>query len=580
MSQTFWNRQGLLSVDSPGSALDRLAELAADFGAEHVAATARATAERVSAGLFYVACVGQFKRGKSTLLNALIGQSVLPTAVVPVTTVPTIIRHGKVFSARVRFESSEWVDVPVNSVEDYVSEKMNPENAKRVAEVEILVPSSLLKGGMCFVDTPGLGSVFAGNTAATHAFVPHIDAAIVVIGADPPLTWDELQFVKIVADQVHDLLFVLNKADRLSELERAAAIEFAQNVLARHLKRDMPRIFEVSALESLGGCGPTRDWPLLVQALESLVLSSGSSLAREAAERGIRRATQQLVAVIREERETLLRPLEDSERRISKLRNTMQEAEGAICDLGVLFSAEQQRLSKTFEGRRTLFLKEAQASASKALSERLPSLAGRNGPAHRRDVNHLAQDIAREQLTPWLEGEARFAEEEFRRIARRFVEHANDFLGSLSKSGIIGLEELPEEIGFEQGLRIRSQFHFHFIERVASPASPLLLVSDFVMSAIGMKQGIARGGQEFLAQLLEVNSARVQSDVDERVRESRKVLEAELKATLLHAISVSEQSLSRARAVHAAGTQAVKAAIARLESAEREIGSRADLTES
>ena len=95
MSQTFQNRQGVLNADSREAALYRLSELATDFGAEHIAATARATAERVSAGLFYVACVGQFKRGKSTLLNALIGESVLPTAVVPVTTVPTIIRYGR-----------------------------------------------------------------------------------------------------------------------------------------------------------------------------------------------------------------------------------------------------------------------------------------------------------------------------------------------------------------------------------------------------------------------------------------------------------------------------------------------------
>ena len=72
------------------SALTRLAELADQFDAEQVAADARSLAERVSEGLFYVACIGQFKRGKSSILNALVGNSVLPTGVVPVTTVPTM----------------------------------------------------------------------------------------------------------------------------------------------------------------------------------------------------------------------------------------------------------------------------------------------------------------------------------------------------------------------------------------------------------------------------------------------------------------------------------------------------------
>lgn len=91
----------------------------------------------------------------------------------------------------------------------------------------------------------------------------------------------------------------------------------------------------------------------------------------------------------------------------------------------------------------------------------------RNGPEYRRRVNRLAQDFARAQLTPWLDGEGRYAEEEFRKTARRFVELANDFLHRLSEAGISGLEELPGVIGSEQGLRARSQFHFHLIERVA-----------------------------------------------------------------------------------------------------------------
>ncbi len=172
MTDIFHNRQGGLRELAGEAALYRLAALAEEFGAEHVASTARSTAERVSEGRFYVACVGQFKRGKSTLLNALIGHSVLPTAVVPVTAVPTIIRHGERLAARVRFQSATWTDIPISSVEEYVSEGKNPENAKGVAGVQIFAPSPLLQTGMCLVDTPGLGSVFAGSTAATQAFIP------------------------------------------------------------------------------------------------------------------------------------------------------------------------------------------------------------------------------------------------------------------------------------------------------------------------------------------------------------------------------------------------------------------------
>ena len=63
---------------------------------------------------------------------------------------------------------------------------------------------------MCLVDTPGLGSVFAANTAVTQAFLPHIDAALVVVGADPPLAGEELALVEAVGHQVHNLILVLN----------------------------------------------------------------------------------------------------------------------------------------------------------------------------------------------------------------------------------------------------------------------------------------------------------------------------------------------------------------------------------
>ena len=572
MTQASENRQDLLQELSGEAALSQLAELATEFGAEHIASTARRIAERVSEGRFYVACIGQFKRGKSTLLNALIGHSVLPTAVVPVTAVPTIIRHGERLSARLRLQSAMWTNIPVSAVEEYVSEEKNPENAKGVVGVEVFVPSPLLEAGMCLVDTPGIGSVFAGNTATTQAFIPHIDAAIVVIGTDPPLSGDELQLVEAVSQEVHDLLFVLNKADRASEAERSASLEFSLRVLEARLKRTVPRIFEVSALDRLQQNGHEWEWGELVHALEDLVQHSGRSLVRKATDRGIRRAANQLLAVIKEERNALQRPVEESQQRIATLRETIAEGEGAMRDLSALLASEQQRLSQVFVERRKVFLKQAQVLAQEDLQRKLHSVVQRrNGPAYRRDLGHLAQNIARAQLTPWLEGEAKYAEELFCKTCQRFVEYGNDFLQRLANTGIPGLETLPEELRHGQSLPAQSHFYFHVMENVATPASPLLLVSDLVLGGLGLRGGIVRDAQEFLDQLLEVNSSRVQNDVDERVRESRRKLQAEIKGVIREASAIADRALARARAVQAAGAPAVHAELTRLESVQREV---------
>jgi len=302
------------------------------------------------------------------------------------------------------------------------------------------------------------------------------------------------------------------------------------------------------------------------------VLRSGSALVRNAADRGIRRAARQLLAVINEDRDALERPLEASERRIAMLRKNLEESEVRARDLGILLTAEQQRLSGVFVERRNAFLRRTQATARSELTGRLSAMAhSHNGPAYRRSINHTAQEITRAQLTPWFESEAKFADEEFRKTAKRFVELANEFLRRLGESDLPGLDELPQDLAADQRLSSKSQFRFNVIERVAAPASPLLFISDLVLGGMGVRGGIVRDAQAFLDQLLEVNASRVLSDFDERIRESRKRLEAEVKAILREASAIADRALARARTAQATGIPAVQGELARLSCAEREI---------
>ena len=158
------------------AALEPLRRCCVELGSDTLAAEVDALAERVAEGRFYVACVGQFKRGKSTLLNALVGHRVLPEGVVPVTSALTVLRYGIELGARVTLRGQAWTPIPLVNVRAFVSEEQNPENCRGVEAVEVSVPSGLLQGGMSLVDTPGIGSSLAGNSAETWSFVPHIDA--------------------------------------------------------------------------------------------------------------------------------------------------------------------------------------------------------------------------------------------------------------------------------------------------------------------------------------------------------------------------------------------------------------------
>jgi GTP-binding protein EngB required for normal cell division/polyhydroxyalkanoate synthesis regulator phasin len=556
------------------SALFRLAELADEFDAEQVAADARSVAERVSEGRFYVACIGQFKRGKSSILNALVGDSVLPTGVVPVTTVPTIVRYGSHAAARVRFETGAgvWTDVPVKTVDEYVSEEKNPENAKHVAALEIFVPSPLLKTGMCFVDTPGLGSVFTGNTAATQAFIPHIDAALVVIGADPPLAGEELVLVEAVARHVQDLIIIVNKSDRTTDAERAAAVAFARHQLEKRLhQHSAGPLFEVSAAEQLEHRGTGRDWGKLVASLNKLVEGSGRRLIRGACDRGLERIGEQLLAIVTEEREALQRPVEESKSRIALMKQTIADAERSMRELAYLFMAEQQHLSDMFVDRHKVFLARIMPQAGREFDVVLQSISWRLGPSYRRGTFREAQELARRHVVPWLKPEQEEAEKEYRRVALRFVEMANEFLQKLANAGIPELARMPHALDPESGFRARSEFTFLDFIEVAQPASPLRWLADLFLGLVGARKIIANDARRFLTRLLEFNSTRVQSDILNRVQESRGKLEAEIRKLLHEVTRIAEQALARARRVREEGAPAVQAALRRLDSLEQEV---------
>ena len=560
------------SVSMDGaSRLLQLAELALELVSEPVVKEARELAARISEGRFYVVCVGQFKRGKSTLLNALVGHEVVPTGFVPVTAVPTVIRFGAEPHARVRVRGGAWLDVAMIDLKEYVTEELNPENKKAVEGAEVFVPSPLLSSGMCFVDTPGLGSVFTGNTATTQAFIPHIDAALVVVGADPPIAGEELALVEAIGKQVQDLILVINKADRTSDAERAAAAKFTREILEKRLHRPMGEVFEVSAAERMESRGPLRDWEQLLASLHHLVEDSGRNLVRAACDRGLQRLSEQLLVIIDEDRDALQRPIEESERRIELMKETINEAERSMRELDYLFMAELHRISDLFGERHRRFFRSAWTESETEFGKELPSVPLGFGPRYRRRLMRLAQEISLRKVMPWLKPEQEEGERQYRAVALRFVEMGNNFLIQLAGAGLSELTRMPHALDPEKGLRVRSRFIFEDFIGTAQPTSPLRWLADIILPLVGARKVITNEAREFLRHLLEVNSARVQNDVLNRIQDGRGRLEAEIRK-LLHEISrIAEQALDRARKVKEEGAPAIESAIERLDRLEQEV---------
>ena len=557
-------RQSRRLQGSDGDAwLRRLERLAEQAGSEEIARQAAELAARVAEGRFYVACVGQFKRGKSTLLNALVGHEVLPTGVVPVTSTLTVLRHAAESSARVAFEDGRQTEIALDDVGAYVSEPENPENRKAVRSVEVFLPSQLLAGGMCLVDTPGLGSVFGANAAATRAFVPHVDAALVVVGADPPLSGDELTLVEQVASQVRHLVFVLAKADRLTEHEREEGARFAERVLSARIHRPIGAILQVSAAERLATGAPTRDWAALERALAALAREAGADLVQAAERRGLERLAGTLRRELLERRDALVRPLEASEGRLAALRTSVAAAAQSLADLGVLLAAEQARLVREFRERQEAFYAAARQEALVALEARIRAL---DVPRARLRASsyEAAQGLARSTVERWRREIEPLAEEMYLRSTERFVALSNDFLARTAASGEPGLEDLPRTLEPEAGLRAPTRLYY--TEMLSLTTNPVAWLLDLVRPRERSVRALVRRVGGYLDGLLEANSSRVANDLGERVTASRARLEAELRAALGQASEVAARALSRARQRRAEGEAAVRAEIRQIES--------------
>jgi prepilin-type processing-associated H-X9-DG protein len=542
--------------------LQLLAAIARDAEMPAVVEQADLLAERLSAGRFFVACVGQFKRGKSTVLNALVDERVLPVGVTPVTSAVTILRHGSNRRATVAFADGHTERTEVQDVALYVAEEHNHENERGVTAVEVFLPAPILAAGLCLVDTPGIGSTFAGNTEATKAFVPHIDAALVVLGADPPISGEEMALVLEVLKQVPQSIFVLNKADRLSHADVQQAREFTERLVSARLGRAIGPVLEISAAERIERQEPTRDWTRLEAALSALTIDAADILQRSH-DRGVARLTKQLRDDVDERRGALVRPLQESETRIEVLRRSVADAEIMLRELGVLLVAEQRHLLKTFQDRQAAFVEPELHSARDELYRWIDALPS----GHLRDrakAFEEASEIPRRRVEQWLSQIEPEADALYRNATQRFTSLANQFLARLSESQDPAFAGLPRSLDPEPGLREQRHFYGTSLMHLTAPGV-INRVADLLLPRGARLQRIKRDAGEYLERLLRSNTTRVVFDLEQRVEVSRKKLESELRFLLQEITASAERALERARIHQQAGHEAVANELAKLD---------------
>jgi GTP-binding protein EngB required for normal cell division len=224
----------------------QLAAVAAAYPA--LAARADRLAERVDAQRFHVAVVGAFKRGKSTVINALLDRPVLPTGVLPLTAIATEVSYGSSGATIVGLDGTRTT-ISLDGLARYVTEAGNPDNMLGVARAEVHVDCPLLASGLVLVDTPGLGSVH-GHDADTQRAVDQSDAAIVVLAADMALADDEQQLLTEFGRRNAKIFVVVNKADHVDPSDRQTVLDYVTAACAP----DVP-VWAISARAAVDNSG-------------------------------------------------------------------------------------------------------------------------------------------------------------------------------------------------------------------------------------------------------------------------------------------------------------------------------------
>jgi GTP-binding protein EngB required for normal cell division len=221
--------------------LETLAGVVRRFGLDALAPTLRACEALAGENPpLDVAVLGQFKAGKSSLLNAVLGEPVFPVGAVPVTTVVMRASAGPVLAAWVTYLDGSAEQIPTDRVVEFVTEARNPGNRRQVAVVDVFTPALRDWPGVRLVDTPGLGSVYAHNAKATRDWLPNAASVLVAVSAERPLSEEDRRLIEEARQTAPRVAVLLTKVDLLSDAERAEVIGFLEDRLRELFGGEVP----------------------------------------------------------------------------------------------------------------------------------------------------------------------------------------------------------------------------------------------------------------------------------------------------------------------------------------------------
>lgn len=388
---------------------------------------------------FNLVVLGEFKRGKTTFLNAFLGADILPTDVLPLTSIVTLIRFGQEIRIEVNFINGDIKTITPDELLDYVTEAGNPGNEKKVKQVLLKHPSPYLKDGIMLIDTPGVGSIYQNNTDETYNYLPKVDAAIFLLSSDQPISQSEIEFLKDITRYSAKTFFILNKIDYLSEKDRQKTLGFSKKVLIERAGLTDVNIHPLSAKLALEGKIEqdvnklkASNFQLFTATLENFLLSGKGLAAIGAACNKGRNAAYELRLGLELEMKALGIPIEELKAKIALFDEMVKELRQEQEDNSYIFKGEMNKVYHELEREITTF----QVSYNETLTREIDQIYHKQGLSGRKLMSYIENYIenrirtAFEERRPEIEIKIR---DTFDKVVLRFTNRTNRIVGELLK---------------------------------------------------------------------------------------------------------------------------------------------------
>ena len=402
--------------------LARLAEAADVAGLDSVARDIRTVRiPKLDEERFSLVVLGEFNHGKSTFVNALLGQPVLPTGITPTTAVLAHLSHGPALRAELVMESGQRLPIDPARLADFATVEglaghpAAPSGDDAIHYIDIQLPAPVLEGRLTIVDTPGVNDINEQRAEITYGYIPRADAAVFLLDGTQILTASERQFLeeRILRSSRERLIFVMAKADLLDDAELAETTRFAREHLARIVPE--PAIFAVSARRELAGKREQSGFaPLLAHIGATVGTDRRRLLLDHALADGAR-----LSAFVRQSlamrRRSLELPLPELEERIGRARTRLAAGQKGLDAAAGTIRAETTAL----KARVRQDLAQFSGELRDALAADLEKVDGH-------DIRRYLSFFIQDTWKSWLEAEGEMMAAELERLAEKILEVANE----------------------------------------------------------------------------------------------------------------------------------------------------------